>query len=105
MITAFIFFVHLIFLTIIFTHKWQRESLAAALTNVALIVILFSVGWSITGMIARLVMEQKGFGLYFDRDTFSLFLLSIAEYIFYNFYYGKEDTRAHDINADDTEKQ
>lgn len=87
MITAFIFFVHFIFALIIFTKKWQEENLSTAFLNVALIGILFSVGWTITGIISKNIMEQEGFGIYFDRDTFSLTLLSVAEYFFYKMYY------------------
>lgn len=90
MITAFIFFAHLIFALVIFTKKWQDESINAGLMNLALIAILFSVGWTITGIIAKLIMEPKGLGIQFDRDTFSLTLLSIAEYFFYKFYYKEE---------------
>ncbi|QQS34616.1 MAG: hypothetical protein IPM56_10090 [Ignavibacteriales bacterium] len=99
MITAFIFFAHLIFAAVIYTKKWQDEGVKSGLLNVVLIGILFSVGWSITGMIAKLIMEQNGFGLQFDRDTFSLTLLTIAEYFFYKIYY------AEPVIADDKEKQ
>ena len=67
--------------------KWQDEKLSAGFMNLALIGILFAVGWSITGMIAKALMEPKGFGLYFDRDTFSLVILTIGEYLFYRMYY------------------
>ncbi len=99
MITAFIFFVHLIFALVIFTKKWQDETATAGFLNVTLIVILFAVGWTITGVIAKLIMEPKGLGIQFDRDTFSLTLLTVAEFFFYRFYY-KEET-----NLADTEKQ
>ena len=99
MITAFIFFAHLLFVTIVFTKKWQEDSLSSAFINAALIIILFSVGWSITGMIAKVLMDPKGFGLYFDGDTFSLTLLSIAEYFFYKIYYGKEETTEADTET------
>lgn len=99
MITAFIFFLHFIFLLIIFTKKWQDEGLSSGFINLALIGILFAVGWTVTGLIAKLVMEPKGFGIYFDRDTFSLTLLTIAEFFFYKFYYKETPT------AIDTEKQ
>ena len=95
MITAFIFFVHFIFSLIIFTKKWQDENLSAGFLNIALIAILFAVGWTITGMIAKLVMESKGLGMQFDRDTFALSLLTIVEYFFYKFYY-KETPTAND---------
>jgi uncharacterized membrane protein YhdT len=87
MITAIIFSGHLIFSLLVFTKKWQDENLGAGFMNLALIGILFAVGWSISGVIAKLLMEPKGFGLYFDRDTFSLFILSIGEYFFYKMYY------------------
>lgn len=87
MIISIIFFAHLLFSLIIFTMKWQEEKLSSAFLNVGLIAILFAVGWSITGVIAKAVMEPKGLGLQFDRDTFSLTLLTIGEYIFYRIYY------------------
>jgi len=99
MITAFIFFAHLIFGLVIFTKKWQDEKLSAGFTNVTLIFILFTVGWTITGMIAKVFMEPKGLGLQFDRDTFALSLLTIVEIFFYKFYYKDEPT------ADGTGKQ
>lgn len=93
MISAFIFFAHFLFMLIIFTWKWQSDGISAAFINIALILILFAVGWTITGMISQLLMEPKGFGLYFDRDTFSLSLLTIIEYFFYRIYF-KEPTAA-----------
>src|ERR1035437_6865907 len=87
MITALIFFGHLVFSLLVFTKKWQDENLSAGLMNLALIAILFAVGWSISGMVAKWLMETKGFGLYFDRDTFSLSILSIGEFLFYKMYY------------------
>ena len=95
MITALIFFAHLIFGLVIFTKKWQDESVSAGFLNLTLIAILFTVGWTIAGMIAKLFMETKGLGIQFDRDTFSLTILSIAEYFFYRFYY-KEDATVTD---------
>lgn len=94
MITAFVFFIHLFFALIIFTKKWQEETPGTAFLNIGLIGILFAVGWSITGMIAKYIMPEAGFGLHFDRDTFSLVLLTIAEYFFYKVYYKQETTEA-----------
>jgi hypothetical protein len=87
MIVALVFFGHMVFSLIVFTKKWQDENLSAGLMNLALIGILFAVGWSISGMAAKFLMEPKGFGIYFDRDTFSLVILSIGEYFFYKMYY------------------
>lgn len=89
MISAFIFFAHFIFLLLIFTWKWQNDGIGSAFMNVSLILILFAVGWTITGMIAKFFMEPQGLGLYYDRDTFSLTLLAIIEFFFYRIYYSR----------------
>jgi hypothetical protein len=91
MITALIFFIHLLFITVVFTKKWQTESLTSAFMNAALIIVLFSVGWSIATMVTKFIIGPRGFGLLFDRDTFSLTLLSIAEYFFYRMYYSEKE--------------
>ena len=98
MISAFIFFAHFIFILIIFTWKWQTDGISGAVMNVSLILILFAVGWTITGMIAKFFMEPNGLGFYFDRDTFSLTLLTLVEIFFYKIYYKRSI-------ADDKETQ
>ncbi len=90
MITAIIFAIHFIFIIVIFTYKWQQETLGSAFINVALILVLFAVGWSITGLLVKLFMEPKGFGLMLDRDTISLALLVVVEFFFYRFYYNEK---------------
>lgn len=92
MFAGFIFSIHIIFILIIFTKKWQNEGLSTAFLNVGLIIILFSVGWTITGMIAKAIMETEGLGREFNRDTFSLVLLTVAEFFFYKFYYSEDFT-------------
>jgi len=91
MISGLIFFLHIIFALVIFTKKWQTEGLKSGFLNIALIAILFAVGWSITGIIAKAVMNEKGLGLFFDRDTFSLTLLVLGEFFFYIFYYKESE--------------
>ena len=95
MISAFVFFLHFLFALLIFTKKWQQESLSFAFLNMGLIAILFTVGWSVTGMISKLFMETEGLGIYLTRDDFSLVLLTVAEYFFYRIYY-KEPATVND---------
>lgn len=87
MIISLIFFIHFLFGLIVFVKKWQDESLSAAFINIGLIIILFSVGWSIFTMITKLIFNPEGFGIWFDRDTITLSLLSVTEYFFFRFYY------------------
>lgn len=93
MISAFIFFAHFLFILIIFTKKWQEESLGNAFINVALIILLFTIGWSISTTLTKFFTDSKGFGIHFDGDTISLTILSLAEFLFYRVYYkGKQIT-------------
>lgn len=87
MIDSLIFFGHVLFILIIFSKKWQNENLSAAFLNVGLIGIFFAVGWSLTNVLASLVMDSQGLGIFFTRDTFSLSILSVAEFFFYRMYY------------------
>ncbi|OGU54717.1 MAG: hypothetical protein A2V66_01175 [Ignavibacteria bacterium RBG_13_36_8] len=87
MIIAAIFALHLIFILIIFTKKYQEESLSTAFQNVVLIIILFFVGWPLVTMIIKIFIEPKGLGVHFDRDTIVLTALSVIEYLFYKMYY------------------
>ncbi len=96
MISALIFCGHLFFVLYIFTKKWQDESLSSAFINLSLIIILFSVGWSVTTSVVKIFFESKGFGLHFDADTISLTILSIVEYFFYRFYYREKGTTEDD---------
>jgi hypothetical protein len=99
LITALIFFAHIIFALIIFTKKWQDENLAAAFMNLALIAILFTVGWTIVSVITQPLIKPNGLGIYLDRDAISLCILTFGEYFFYKFYYTETSTEA------DTETQ
>ncbi|MEW6702770.1 MAG: hypothetical protein AB1298_08620 [Bacteroidota bacterium] len=104
MITALIFSAHLVFMLIIFTKKWQNESISSALTNLALIIVLFAVGWSISTSVVKIFIDSKGFGIQFDADAISLTLLTIVEFFFYRFYYKEEKTAVGKLTEGGTEK-
>ena len=96
MVTAFIFAAHLVFGLYIFSKKWQDDNLKGAFLNLALILILFSVGWSIATIIAKLFMEPEGLGRFYTRDDFALTILAVGEFFFYKFYYGEEEVEKSD---------
>lgn len=87
MIAVFIFFIHIVFVMTIFVKKKKEDGVNGGLLNIALIGILFAIGWSLTSVISKAIMEPAGFGKHFDRDTFSLALLTIVEFFFYRIYY------------------
>ncbi len=87
MIDFLILYSHVLFILIIFSMKWQNENISTAFLNVGLIGVFFAVGWSLTNVLASLIMEPQGFGIFFTRDTFSLSILTLAEFFFYRMYY------------------
>jgi len=87
MIIVIIFILHIIFISYVFIKRLKSDSIGSALTDLVLIIILFSIGWSISTMIAKLFWEPIGFGKYFDRDSIALTILTIAEYFFYRIYF------------------
>ena len=92
MIFAIIFIAHFIFALIIFIKKYKSDGLSTAGMNLVLIVILFAVLWTVTTLISKLLMDQEGFGTEFNRDGFSLTLLTLIEIIFYSYYYRTSST-------------
>ncbi len=87
MVIAFIFLIHIIFTIYIFIKRQKSDSLSAAFIDLILIIIIFSVGWSVTTMIAKIFWEPIGFGKYFNRDAIALTLLTIGEVFFYRIYF------------------
>lgn len=79
MVPLFVFYIHTVAAATSFTRRWQDGGWGEGLLGVAFIALIFSVGWSITTVIAHAVMEQQGFGRWFDRDAFALALLTVIE--------------------------
>lgn len=87
MIALIIFYLHIVGFTAGFTKEYQHEGLSAGFLNLGFMVLIFAVGWSISSMVLRYVIDPEGFGIWLNRDTLSLVLLSIGEAIFYYFYF------------------
>ena len=56
-----------------------REGLLA----VGFLLLMIGVGWSMSTFTIKLVVSEKGFGFWLDRDAFSLLLLTVMEGGFY----------------------
>jgi hypothetical protein len=62
--------------------------------NLGLIIIVFSVGWTISTTITKIVFPGEGFGENCTTDDISLLILSISEFFFYKIYYKNLFTEA-----------
>ncbi len=78
---------HFVFVIYIFVKKTNEESMSTGLTHLALILILFTVGWSVISLLLNNFIEPEGFGRDFDRSAIELSILSLAEFFFYKSYY------------------
>ena len=114
MIDAIIFFGHTIFAVYAFARSYQVDGLLQAFLNVAFIIILFAVGWTISDLLVGFVIPVEGYtiatphskaafallkmtGVFVPgsdgystvspKDTISLILLTVIEIFFYRFYF------------------
>ena len=101
MIAAFILVIHFIAAMYAFA-KYRKDGIGEGLLAAAFVVIIFSVGWTISTMISKIVFPSDLVGRWVTRlqgsqlsrlfakeltiDTFSLVLLTIGEIVFYYFY-------------------
>ncbi|MBI1804880.1 MAG: hypothetical protein HY033_11695 [Ignavibacteriae bacterium] len=83
MVTLFIFYLHTIAAVALFTKRWQEGDLKEASLAVLFMLLIFSVGWSMSAFIMNFLIEEKGFGLWLDRNALALVLLTFLEAIFY----------------------
>jgi hypothetical protein len=94
MIAVVIFYIHVVFLVYVFTKDYLEDGFAAGILSAILIVVIFSVGWTLSEFFMSLFMDEKGLGLLFPRAAFSLLLLSLIELIFYKFYFSRKSAKA-----------
>lgn len=87
MVIAFIFLIHILFTIYVIYKKWKNDSFSSALIDLTLIIIIFSVGWSLSTMFVKVFSDPAGFGKHFDRDTIALTILTVGEYFFYRIYF------------------
>jgi hypothetical protein len=113
LIAVLIFFVHAIFAVWAFSKSYQHDGWLQAFLNFAFIVILFSVGWTVSDLLMGIFIRDNGYifyagynpvflvflklsGIYrplgegsallLPKDTLSLILLSTIELFFYRFF-------------------
>ena len=87
MISVLVFFLHIVFAIYILIKTSKQDSIKTGLLNIVFIIIIFSVGWTISTMLVKLFVPSEGFGKDLDADGIALAILAIAEYFFYRRYY------------------
>lgn len=102
MIEISVFYIHAIAAIAAFTKRWQEEGFSEGVLGVAFMAIIFSVGWTISTFLIRILTPEKGFSKVLDQDALSLLLLTAGEGIFYYFYF-KESTHPHSAPAHETD--
>lgn len=85
MIILFVFYLHTVAAIYAFTKRWQESNVGWGLLAVGLIVLIFSVGWTLSDSLLKLVVEKKGLGVLFDRDAMALTLVTVIEILFLYF--------------------
>jgi len=83
MVILFVFYIHVVAAAAAFTKRWQESDWKEGILAVGFITLIFVVGWQMATFIMKLVIDQKGFGRWLDRDALSLLLLTAMEAIFY----------------------
>lgn len=99
MIALIIFYLHIVGMAAAFTTEYQKEGVGAGLLNVGFVVLIFSVGWSISTFVLKYLIGEEGFGMWLNRDTLSLLVLSIGEACFYYFYFKDPSPRPQQPSA------
>ena len=114
MIPVLIFFAHAIFAVWAFAKSYQTDGIVQAFLNVIFIIILFTVGWTISDLLVGFIVSSNGYeillpsgkvamfflkmtgfiqlfgngyGKIMPKDSISLIVLTTIEYFFYRFYF------------------
>ena len=87
MIEVIIFYLHIVGGVFVYTKYWQRGSIREGFMGLALLALMFSIGWVMMSFIVGLIYPSSWETLLFRKDTVSLLLLSIMElYFFIKFF-------------------
>lgn len=78
---------HLIAALYAFVQRWQEENAKEGVLAVALIGLVFAIGWTITGTVARFIMPEQSGTPWFTADTLSLLLLFIPEVFLFRAFF------------------
>ena len=81
MIPVLIFFAHAIFAVWAFAKSYQMDGLVQAFLNLFFIVVLFTVGWTISDLVVGFVISSEGYEILLPTSKLSMFFLKITGFI------------------------
>ncbi|OLD74755.1 MAG: hypothetical protein AUI33_05995 [Ignavibacteria bacterium 13_1_40CM_2_61_4] len=90
MITLFIFYLHTMAAVALYTKRWQGSNWKEGLLAVGFLLLIFSVGWTMSTFLVSLFVSERGFGIWLDRDTLALVVLTMLEAVFYYAQFGRK---------------
>lgn len=93
MIEVLIFYMHVVGALYAFTKNWQNRSIKDGINAVLIIGLFFSIGWALTGTIARFIYPDAWDTIYFTSDTLSLVILFVPETIFFYIFFVKDEIK------------
>ena len=65
-----------------FTKRWQEGNFKEGFMALAIFFLVFIIMWTLTGQIVKILVPIAGYTSWFTRDTGSLVLVLIPDYIF-----------------------
>lgn len=91
MLDILIYHIHIIGVLYAFVKRWQHEGVKGGLLAIAICGLVFMIGWSLTGALARLILPgAQAAGNFITADTLSLVLLLIPEVIFFWLFFVRD---------------
>lgn len=94
MIELSVFYVHILAALYGFTKRWQAANVWEGMLAGLIFGLVFIIMWSITGQAAKLLVPQQGYATWFTRDTMSLLLVAIPDFIFFYIFFLREKSSA-----------
>jgi TRAP-type C4-dicarboxylate transport system permease small subunit len=86
MVSASIFALHIgVFFYLLLQRK--KKPWSEVLLSLAFFVIIFSVGWTLSTALARMMFPPEGLAAWLDDDAISLILVTIGELFFYYVFF------------------
>jgi len=92
MIDLIIFYIHFYVAIYAFTKNWQQGGTKQGFLSVGLILLVFSIGWAITGTLAFAIWPKEWNTIYFTNDTLALIMLLIPELFFFYYFFFNDNS-------------